>query len=354
MPSLKCHNVLIVRTDRIGDVVLTTPVFKALRKAYPASRISVLVTPVTADLVRGNPYINEVMVDDRAGINKGPLGALLLAREIRRRHFDTAFIFHTKRRYNLACFLAGVPCRIGFKNDKFGMLLTRPVQDSRFLGQKHEAEYCLDVLKAVGIEDAGLDVLVCAQKEAEQWAAFWFEANGIRCGDLIAIHPGASDRTKLWPAAHFARLIDVLTNRYAFKIVLIGGRETRGTAKEILRLCPSSVLDLTGTTTVGQTASVLRRCRLLISNDSGPLHIGAGVGTYVIGLFLRSQGGINPVRWRPLGPKAFVLANKTGEEILLDNKGRIKSGKPGSITVDEVVDVVEHIFAQDNQAMFYW
>ncbi|MBI4309205.1 MAG: glycosyltransferase family 9 protein [Candidatus Omnitrophica bacterium] len=354
MPLLKCRNVLIVRTDRLGDVVLTTPVFKALRKAYPAAGISVLLTPATADLVRGNPYINEVIIDDRHGANKGAFGALRLAREIRRRHFDAAFIFHTKRRYNLACFLAGVPWRVGFKNNKFGVLLTRPVKDTRSLGGKHEAEYCLEVLKSVGIEDAGLDVLVPVQKEAEAWAMLWFNGHGIHSGELIAIHPGASDSTKSWPTVNFARLIDVLTGRYAFKIALIGGQETRDTAKEIARLCRSSVLDLTGATTVGQTAAILRRCRLLISNDSGPLHIGAGVGSYVIGLFLRNQPGINPARWRPLGPKAFMLANKGGEEIILDPKGRIKSGKLDSITVEEVVDLTEHIFTRDNQSMFYW
>ena len=74
------HRILVIRTDRIGDVVLTTPVFKALRKAYPNAFISVLVSPLTQDLVKGNPYVDEVMIDDRKGINHGFLGALRLAR----------------------------------------------------------------------------------------------------------------------------------------------------------------------------------------------------------------------------------------------------------------------------------
>ena len=96
-------NILIVRTDRIGDVVLTTPAIKAIRQAYPGSRISVLVTPATFDLVNGNPYVDEILVDDRQGRHKGLFGFLRLVREIRLKQFDLAVIFHTKRRYNLAC-----------------------------------------------------------------------------------------------------------------------------------------------------------------------------------------------------------------------------------------------------------
>ena len=73
------HNILIVRTDRIGDVVLTTPAIKALRQSYPGARISILVTPATFDLVNGNPYLDEILMDDRCGRNRGLLGFLRLA-----------------------------------------------------------------------------------------------------------------------------------------------------------------------------------------------------------------------------------------------------------------------------------
>ena len=354
MPLIKCANILIVRTDRIGDVVLTTPVFKALRKAYPLARITVLVTPLTADLVRGNPYIDEVICDDRMGEHRGFLGAIRLTKMIRSRKFDAAFIYHTKRRYNLMCFWVGVPLRIGYKNGKFGIFLTHPVKDERHLGKKHEAEYCLDLLKPFGVSDAELDVFVAVNKEAEAWAAGWFNAKGICPGDVIAVHPGASDATRLWPTACYARLIDALANRYSVKILLVGGPETVNTAAEILRLARSSVLDMTGQVTVGQTSSILRRCRFLVSSDSGPLHIAAGVGIYTICLFPRIQPGINPKRWRALGAKAFLLVNKPGEEIILDKKGCIQSGKLDSITVEEVLAVMEQIFRQDSQSMFYW
>ncbi len=331
-------NILIVRTDRMGDVVLTTPFIKALRKAYPAARISILVSPSTLDLVSGNPYLNETLVDDRNGRHKDLIGALKLARDIRCRNFDAVFILHTKRRTNVACFLAGVPVRIGYRNDKMGFLLTHPLKDTRHLGEKHEAEYCLDILRACGIaveEQGGADMLVPLRKDAEAWASQWLNEQGIQAGEFIAVHPGASDPAKCWPAASFAQLINRLMERYDFKVVMMGGPETAATAAEILRLCPKSVLDVSGRTSLAQTASLLSRCRILVSNDSGPVHLAAGVGSTVISLFTREAPGINPERWKPLGPKGFFLS-------------------PTKLTVDDVLDMVEEILHKDSQDTFYW
>lgn len=331
-------NILVVRADRMGDVVLTTPFIKALRKACPGARISILVAPAAVDLVAGNPYIDEVLTDERQGRHKGVIGALTLARDIRRRNFDAAFILFTKRRYNMACFLAGVPARIGYRNEKMGFLLTHPLKDTRHLGEKHESEYCLDILKGVGIDvapESHLDMLVPLHKDAERWAADWLKEQGIASGEMIAIHPGASDPAKCWPPASFAQLIGRLVERHDLKIVLIGDQSVAPIAAEILRLCPKPALDLSGRTSVAQAASLLSRCRMVISNDAGPVHLGAGVGTTAIALFLRDDPGINARRWKPLGPKGFFLL-------------------PDAVTVDNVLDLVEDILRKDSQGIFYW
>jgi len=345
------NNILIVRTDRIGDVVLSTPAIKAISQSYPGARISVLVTPATFDLVNGNPYVDEILIDDRQGRHKDLFGFLLLAREIRLKQFDLVIIFHTKRRYNLVCYTAGVPYRLGYKNNKLGSLLTHPLKDIRPLGEKHEAIYCMDVLKAIGVENDELDLFVPLQKEAEGWMLNWMDENNVKTNEFIVIHPGASDPTKCWPTENFASFIDRFAERYSLKIVLIGTPQTMPVAAEILHKTrrSSEVLNLTGKTSLAQMASLLRRSRLLISNDSGPVHVAAGVGCSVISLFLRNQPGINAERWKPLGPKSFILSNKQGEEIKLDTKGKVIAGKPGSISVDSVLELTEQIFQKNNQ-----
>src|SRR3989338_7595383 len=104
--KVEYRNILIIRTDRIGDVVLTTPVFKALRDAFPASRISILVAPATKDLVENNGMIDEVLVDDRYNAHKGLRGFLKIIRTLKNKKFDLVINCHTKKRTNLMCFLA--------------------------------------------------------------------------------------------------------------------------------------------------------------------------------------------------------------------------------------------------------
>ena len=329
-------NILIIRTDRIGDVVLTTPAIKALRKAYPMAKLSILVAPSTKDLVWPSPYLDEVLVDDRAGRHQGVIGLLKLARDIRRKHFDAVFVFHTKRRSNLVAFLAGIPFRTGYKNEKLGFLLTNPIKDFRTQGQKHEAQYCLDVLKTIGAENNDLDLFVATQKEAEIWANEWLNSYEVKSGEMIAVHCGSSDPAKCWPVEKFAKLMDALHQRYNLKIVLLGAGDTVECSHQIKQQTTFTPLDVTGQTSLAQTVSLLRRCRLLISNDSGPVHIAAAVGINVISLFMRDQPGINPQRWKPLTDKGLYLYSAEGLEI------------------KDVLEAVERVLHKDHQKIFHW
>lgn len=343
-PMNDYKNILIIRTDRIGDVVLTTPAIEAIRKNFPQAKISVLVTAQTQDLVKGNPYIDEVLVDDRAGKHFGMSGFWILSSEIHARRFDVVFVFHTKKRTNFMCFNARIPERIGYKDKNYGYFLTQGFPDPRASGEKHESEYCLDLLRAMGLKVDSPSMFLPLQPEAEEWADDWFKNNGLHSfSKVVAVHPTASDPTKCWPVASFAQLIDQLVSGQGCSVVLCGGKGTAVLAQEIRSRSTQPFLDLTGKTTVAQTASLLKRCRLLISNDSGPVHVAAAAGIYVISLFLRNQPGINPERWKPLGPKGFVLANKPEEAVQLDHSGQVASGLMDSITVDQVAHLAAEI-----------
>lgn len=313
------HNILIVRTDRIGDVVLTTPAIKVLRQACPAARISILVAPLTKDLVTGNPCINEIILDDRRGVHRGIIGFWRLAVVLRRKKFDLAILYHTKKRTNFLCWMAGITRRTGYKNEKFGFLLNDPLRDERHFGKQHEARYCLDVLKHLGIfansifdkslQDLAEDLYVPVSAHDQAWVEQFCRGYHIsRQERLIAIHPGASDPAKCWSAGQFVELIGQLADRYQSRIVLIGTPQTAGIARQIIARTRVPVLDLTGKTTVGQLAGLLQRCNLVVSNDSGPVHIAAGVKTPCVSIFTRNQPGINPQRWQPLGKFSRVVS----------------------------------------------
>lgn len=336
-------NILIVRTDRMGDVVLTIPAIRALDKAFPSARISLWVDPSTMDLVEGLPFIDELIAEESAS---GCGSFFRHVAALRKKKFDLAIIYHTKKHTSMACCLAGIPRRLGYKNSKCGFLLTQPVVDERHLGTKHEAEYCMDLLKAIGVQGGSLALEVALHKDAEAWAERFFIDNKLTERPVVAIHPSASCPTRFWPIDSYADLATRIVKQLKVPIIIVGKENVRPAAAKISARAGSGVIDLTGRTSLAQLTSILKRCSLLISNDSGPVHVGAAVGIPVISLFLRSQPGINPLRWRPLGDHSILLLNKKGEEIMLDPAGNVISGRFDSINVDEVFLKVEEVFSE--------
>lgn len=341
------QNILIVRTDRIGDVVLTTPSIVALRRAYPRARVSLLIAPQTYDIVDGNPYVDEVIIDDRNGEHKGFWGFMKLIRVLRRKKFDLAVIFHTKKHTNLACFLAGIPQRIGYRNEKLGFLLTKGIKDARSQGTKHEAEYCLDVLRFMGIDTDIADsakIVLPVKREPEEWAQKFLDQNKIRLTDrLVAVHAGASCISRRWSPGNFAEVIKGLRTKHAVKIILIGSGETESISKNIAAMTGSPVLDVTGRISISQLIGLLKKCCLLISNDSGPVHLAVGVGTPVISIFSRNQKGINPERWKPLGRRDIVLHKDVGCKICRAHKCTIDFQCLKAISVNDVLAAADSL-----------
>ena len=337
-------NILIVRTDRIGDVVLTTPAIYALRNAYPSARISILVSQLTVDLVDGNPHIDEIIVDDREGLHKGLLGYINLVRKIKSKHFDLAVVYHTKKRTNLMCFLSGIPWRLGYKDKKFGYLLTMPVKDDRHLGIKHEAQYCLDLLDTLGIESKLVDPYLPIHERNEVWVAQLLKKYNINEENkIIAIHPGASDPSKCWPVERFLELMENLNLNEAVRFIIIGSRNIEKIAGQMSAQVKVPPINLVAKTSVGEMVSLLKRCDLLVSNDSGPVHIASALGTPVISIFTRNQPGINPERWKPLGKKSTFVAVEYDDTISFAKSGGIDRKYDNQITVTEVLNTIKSV-----------
>lgn len=341
-------NILVVRTDRIGDVVLTTPVLEVLRKSYPDARITMMVTPGTKDIVEGNPFINEVIVFDKKGKDKGIINFWRFVHRVREKNFDLVLNYHLKVRTNFMLFHAGIPNRIGFKNNKFGFLLTEQYPDPRNDGNRHEAEYCLDLLRYIGIEAKEFRVHVSVQGESERWADQLLKEHSITSGDkLFAIHPGASCISKRWPPERFAEVADLISKKYNAKILLVGAGDNQLIAREVLLSMKQPVIDLTGKTSLTHLISLLKRCALLISNDSGPVHLAVGVQTPVISIFGRNQPGLSKTRWRPLGIFDVALHNQeVGCEVCLAHNCQLNFKCLKSITVENVLQAVEEILNQ--------
>lgn len=304
--------ILIVRTDRVGDVVLSTPVVKALRSVFPNAYIAMMCSPYTRELLEGNPYLDEVITYDKDGKHKGWFSSIKFALELRKKRFELAVILHPTNRVHLVSFFAGIRRRLGFAR-KLSFLLTDRVKHTKQLGEMHEAEYNLHLLKTLGIHAQDKQLFVPVTPDDESYVKGLLEAEGIKDTDkLLIVHPAASCPSKIWPAERFAEAARLIAYQHGFKIAVVSGSKDRELSARLCEGLRYKAIDLSGKLTLRQLAALLKRSALFISNDSGPVHIASAVGTPVISIFGRQQKGLSPKRWGPLGKKSRVLHKDVG------------------------------------------
>jgi heptosyltransferase-2 len=341
--SYEYKRILIVRTDRIGDVLLSTPVIKALRDSYPNAYMAMIVSPYAKDIVEGNPYLDEVIIYDKDGKHKSWVRSMKFARNLKKKKFDLTIILHPTNRVHLVTFFARIPKRVGYDR-KLGFLLTDKIRHTKQLGEKHELEYALDLVRYLGIEPKDKSLFMPIKPESEKWVEELFQQEGIEKTDkLLVIHPGASCPSKIWPSERFAEVADRLMEKYGFKVLLIAGPKDIKIAQEVIKKMRHPAVNLAGKTSVSQLATILKKCQLFISNDSGPVHIASAVGIPVISIFGRNQKGLSPLRWGPLGRKDRVLHKEVGCIECLAHNCVKEFACLKAISVEEVLNTVDLI-----------
>lgn len=291
-------SLLVRATNWLGDAVMTTPALRALRSAFPRARISLLAKPLVAELFRHHPDVDDVLVYDRPGRHDGVIGRLRMAGELRRRRFDAAILLQNAFDAALLAFLAGIPARKGYATDGRKALLTDPVPLTPEILARHEVEYYLCLLERVGIprpSPAELRVAVTAEERAEM--AGRLAPLGIdRGAPILAINPGAAyGSAKRWYPDRFAAVADALSEEWGAAVALTGSPAEAALAGEIEAAARTGVVNLAGKTTVREMMALLSLSSFLVTNDSGPMHIGAALGVPLVAIF-------GPTDWRRTSP----------------------------------------------------
>jgi len=339
--------ILIVRTDKVGDVILSTPVIKALRDTYPYAYITAMIRPYTKVVLEGNPYIDELMIYDKDGKEKNWFGSLRFAWKLRKQRFDVAVILNPSNRGNLIPFLAAIPKRIGY-NRKLGFLLTDKIKDTKHMGQKHEIEYNLDLVRHLGIEPQDKNMFMPKMEDSENWAKDIFIKEKIGFNDeLIVINPASSDKSKMWPADRYAAVADRLAGK-GYRIIILGGPGDRQITDEVFKNMRQPAINMVGNNNISQAASLLRRCQVFISTDTGPMHLASSVGIPIVAIFGRKDKGLSPVRWGPMSNKSCVLQKDPGCEKCLAHNCKKGFLCLQAVTVDEVVQAAESLLQSRN------
>jgi ADP-heptose:LPS heptosyltransferase len=289
--TVEYRRILLIKPGAIGDLLQLTPVIRALHASYPEARISLLVgSQVTAQLFSHHPLIHETIVFDRRGEHRSVAALLRFRQQLRRAAYDLVLNF---QRSNLRIWLLVtglLPCRV---------LLYRKAR-SRVV---HAVMNHLETLQPLGLTLPDPHLELFLGDDERQYAEQLFREEGLTGNRVVALNPGASHRVNCWGGERFARLADLLADLPGVRVIIIGGREDLTLAAEISAAAKSAPLVLTGKTTLLQLGAVLERCRVVVSGDTGPMHLATAVGTKVVALF----GAADPERTGPVGSGHRVI-----------------------------------------------
>jgi heptosyltransferase-2 len=336
------RNVLVVRLDEIGDVLLTSPFLRELRRMLPRAWITLVVKPGTFNLVELCPYVNEVLTYDWEVVRPGtrfPLHAKIFAfaRRLRlharaialarkhlwRRRFDLAIlprwdvdVYHA----SYVVYFSGAPWRLGYSsavtagkcelNAGLDRLFTHVLRDDQL---KHQAEHNLDVLRYLGAKAQDTSLELWLADDDETFAERTFAEHEVPSGEaVIAFGISARHAFKTWPLANFVALGRRLQREGWSRILVLAGSDQAYLGEQLQQDLGGAVINMAGRTTIRQAAALLKRCQLYIGNDSGPMHLAAAAGAAVVEIscYPRSANPAHPnspARFRPWSEDFVVL-----------------------------------------------
>lgn len=303
-----CDNILVRGVNWIGDAVMTMPAVRALRRAKPSSKITLLVKPGIAPLFEKDPNIDELILytEEYRGIS----GRLKLARKIRGRGFCAAVLLQNAIDAAIVTFLAGIPARVGYGRDARGFLLTQAIPFDEEAKRLHHIDYYLNLVEKAGLpaEESPAWLYLSLQERLAARVAL----DALK-RPVVAINPGAAyGSSKRWPPERFADTAKKVIEELDGSAVILGGPAETGIAAEIVgtltkslpeRPLPGRLLSVAGKTSIRELAALISESDILLTNDSGPMHIGYAVGTPVAGIF----GSTSPRMTGPAGLRDIVI-----------------------------------------------
>ena len=288
---LPYKNILIIKPGAVGDLLQMTPVIRALTAYSPDAKISMLVgSEITAALFKNDPRIAETVIFEQYGRHCSLSSRFALWRHLHSKGYDLVLNYQRSNLKTWFLASAALPCRV----------LVYHKAKNRTV---HAVVNYLEALMPLGFTPADLDLELFLDDDARAFARTFFSSQGLEGKTVIALNPGATHAVNRWPASRFAELADLITDQLHACPLIIGGPDDVILADEIVSRSRAKPISLAGRTSLLQLGAVLEKCSLLVSGDTGPLHLATAVGTNVIGLF----GAADPGRTGPVGKGHRVI-----------------------------------------------
>ncbi|MBX9689244.1 MAG: glycosyltransferase family 9 protein [Candidatus Obscuribacterales bacterium] len=301
--------ILVVRYRFIGDTILTVPFLRNLRKAYPQARIDVLVGPQSGEVLQNCPYIDNLIVYDTTRFHKYDSGKgkarsfWSYVFELRKNHYDTAFLLKRSLSSAFLSLLIGCKNRIGYASSGRSFLLTQAVPWNQNI---HEVESTLDILRAINIEiaDSSMEAWI-SEKEKQEIFELLPELKSSKT--KILFHAAAAHPDKLYPLEKWAEVMKLIAAKEEILPFFAGSEQDNSVYAELESLSGIKGVNTAGKLSLRQSMAMLAQLDLAICTDSGPAHLAAAAQTPTIALF----GPTDPERWRPWGEKHKALFDET-------------------------------------------
>jgi len=285
------NKILVVLPNWVGDAVLATPALRAIRRGFPESTIGYLMKPYLAELFGGCPWYDKSVFG--LGLNKGygKQTAIKLLTQLRKEKFDLAVLLANSFRSALICSLGKIPRRVGYDRDGRGMLLTDKLLPDRYRGKFlpiSALKYYLSITDYLGCRTDNYHLELFTEPEYEAEAESLLKRHGIASNQPFGlINPGASyGPAKCWPPEYFSKVGDHLAERHGMApLVVCGPRETKIARQVADRMSKRGIALTDPVVRLGTLKSLVKRCRILVTNDTGPRHFGAAFGVPVVTVF---------------------------------------------------------------------
>ncbi len=311
--SEKRRRILIVNVNWLGDVIFSGPFIRAVRERYPDAFIACMAVPRCKELLELNKRIDEIIEYDDMGRERGLPGKMLFIKKIADMRFDTAIFLHRSFTRALIAALAGIKERVGYFTAKRRFLLTKalvPEMDPYHDTACHRVDYFLGLADAVDARSDVRDYEFFISDDDRAGAAMILRANGVADNDkFIAMNPGGNWDPKRWPVENYAALADWVIDRYGYKVVISGAKKDSGLAETILAKMRGKASIICSKTSIREAAAVFERSALVVSGDSGPMHIAVAMGANVVAIF----GPTSPSMTGPVGKGSYkVLHGDSG------------------------------------------
>ncbi len=292
--------IFIRGVDWVGTLVLATPVYRAVRENFPSAKITVCVRPWTKNLLEICPYIDELIEYNFSGL----FDRIKFISELKKKNYDIAILLSGNFEAALLCFLAGIKKRVGYPYDHRGFLLTDKVYE---VEEKHCTNHLLGIVESIGLKITNRQPEIWLTEEDKKFADEFFIKNGLDKNYLtVGIGFGVKgEESRMWPIENFANLINLLSEKENAKIILFGTNYDNKYLKKMIPLIRVPFIDLVGKTTLRQFASLVKKCSVYVTNDTGGMHVASVAGAKVVALF----GPTSCSRWGPAG-KDYIIINK--------------------------------------------